>query len=355
MAEYNDYHGYVCIPLCIFGLTLNMLNIIVWSRQRRQTSLVIILTLLSMVDVLVIFSYFLFVITFFLVQTPEKHHHHSWTGMWIALISFHFYILTTTWSNWTVITLAIFRYMKVTNKLLAAKYCTKTRAKVALGLVLVVSSILLIPNIFFYKVSNINSLVNHQDFWIVKTDFSNSAEGYQRFLLWFVGIVMGLGPCIILVYLCSGMIVAVSRMKNEHPMDFNPDKEKKAKMLVVIVLLFLAAMLPNGIYAFFIAIDRSTKPQFFFFMKNLAVSDIFYFLTILNSSASFFVYLYFSESFHRDLRVLFRCDQVVSKWNALRTRYTEVESNVEIDPSSVHINTGHNIQVAVHRDPFFEE
>ena len=143
-------------------------------------------------------------------------------------------------------------------------------------------------------------------------------------------------------------------MKNENPMDFNPNNEKKAKMLVVIVITFIVAMVPNGIYAFAIAIDPSTKPQFFFFKNSLTISGIVHILTILNYSSSFFVYVYFSESFRRDLKYLM-CDKLRTRGNKILTVNAELGSGNEADNGDGHTNTGNIVQVAVHRDPFFDE
>lgn len=297
-ADYRSVHGYLAGGLCLLGVGLNVVNAIVWSKQELKTCTNFLLTVLAFADGLSLFFYFVYVTYFFIVSGPSKLTYHSKSGMYTVVICFHEFIAFHTFSNWLIISLAIFRYLGVCHNKISKQYCTRWRAKVTVLSVLTATSLATVPFYLYYEVyQSTNPDVN--GYWIRKTLFVETNIVYQTVLLWLYGVVFKVLPSLAMIGFCMIMIHKIRQAKQRnhtlhresHPSQIASRRYKRSTlMLVIIVSIYFLTELPVGIMAFLSGLEGG-ECHFFYFLLYSHVGDIIDLTALLNSCLNFFVYI----------------------------------------------------------------
>lgn len=110
--KYKNYHGYVSLIVCAFGIITNVLNIIVLTRKDTRTAPINrILTGLATTDVLVMLEYIPFVIYKYFVL-PEKRIFLYELAVFV-MFHMHFTQIFHTISIALTLTLAVWRYIAI--------------------------------------------------------------------------------------------------------------------------------------------------------------------------------------------------------------------------------------------------
>lgn len=111
-ARYKNYHGYVALVVCLFGILANMLNIVVLTRKDMvATPINRILTGLATADMLVMLEYIPFAIYKYIVL--PKRQVFPYEGALYVLFHMYFTQVLHTISIAITLTLAVWRYIAI--------------------------------------------------------------------------------------------------------------------------------------------------------------------------------------------------------------------------------------------------
>lgn len=116
---YRQYHGYLAVIVCVFGIIANVLNIIVLTRRNMITATNCILTGLAVSDGLTMAAYLPFAMHFYVLYgselTPERN---NYTAACFMLLYACFSVFIHTVSIWLTVVLAVFRYVQANVKII---------------------------------------------------------------------------------------------------------------------------------------------------------------------------------------------------------------------------------------------
>ncbi|XP_061184734.1 sex peptide receptor-like [Saccostrea echinata] len=309
VTGYRLAHGYVAGGICLLGVILNIINAIVWSRQALKTCTNFLLTVLAFADGLSLFFYLVYVTYFFIATGPSEHIYHSKSEMYLVLICFHEFIAFHTFSNWLIISLAIFRYLGVCHNKISKKYCTRWRAKVTVLAVFSATSLATVPFYLYYEVYQSTDENNANSYWIRKTYFVQTHVAYQTVLLWLYGVIFKVLPSLAMIVLCISMVHKLRQAKQRnntlnrevyHSHIASQRYRRSTLMLIVIVTMYFLTELPVGVVSFMSGLE-GRESHFFYFLLYSHVGDIIDLIALLNSCLNFFVYITMYRKFRSTL------------------------------------------------------
>jgi amino acid permease len=82
---------------------------------------------------------------------------------------------------WLTVSLAVFRYIFVCHHVVANQLCSLERAKLTVGIVVIATILLCIPNYFMYRVYALNEYnPNYTGYWVELSQFAQEHRLYQR-------------------------------------------------------------------------------------------------------------------------------------------------------------------------------
>ncbi|XP_048777585.1 G-protein coupled receptor dmsr-1-like [Ostrea edulis] len=309
VGGYRAVHGYISGGVCVVGVILNMVNFIVWSRQALKTSTNLLLATLAVADGLSLLFYLVYVTYFFIATGPSELIYHSESGMYTVVVCFHEFIAFHTFSNWLIISLAIFRYLGVCHNSISKQYCTRRRAWVAVVAVFTVTAVVTVPFYMYYEVYQFTDPTHGHNYWIRKTFFVRTHITYQTVLLWLYGVIFKVLPSVAMIVLCIIMIHKL-RQATERNNTLNREVyhshiasqryRRSTLMLIMIVTIYFLTELPVGIMAFLSGL-KGGESHFFYFLLYSYVGDMIDLIALLNSCLNFFVYIAMCSKFRTTL------------------------------------------------------
>nr|XP_022308258.1 sex peptide receptor-like [Crassostrea virginica] len=313
-------YGSVSAVICTLGVLLNILNFLIWNRKATGVS-ESLLAALGVTDGLVLFSYLIFSVYFFIVSAPYADAPHSEEGMYLVIISFHAFLAFHMMSNLLTVALAVVRYCLVchgyTKSVIDAHGCKIKVENLIILLGFLVTVLATLPFHFYYKIhEHTGNSTNHTGFWIQKTDFAeNHVYEYQVPVLWLYGVVFKIIPCAVIVVLSGFMVKSVRKAKKRKHRISTVDRfavkrisseyNRITLMLVVIVMIYVLSEVPVAISAFISGLHRA-ESHFFYFLLFSTAGAIMDIITVLNATANFFIYISMCKKYRQNLRELFK-------------------------------------------------
>lgn len=166
----------------------------------------------------------------------------------------HIYVYYTAYdmSVWTLSLFSIDRFIATVWPLQASKYCTKTRAKIAISSVLTFFILFYIPNVFRKYDTSTNAAFN------CPFDSSYLPEWYSEFFsiadtLFFIGF-----PFMIILTANSGIAIALMiRRANKKKLGSTSEGNQDRTVLLMLLLLtiiYISTNLPYALYAYLIEV-----------------------------------------------------------------------------------------------------
>lgn len=329
--NYLQVHGWLSLFVCIFGIFANILNIIVLSRKDMISPTNAILTGLAVADMLVMLSYLPYTIHSYIItdMTEEYKYNYGWTLF--TLIHAHWTVVFHSCSIWLTVTLAIWRFLAVSFPANSKKWCSMSRAKLAIIATYVNSAIFCLPVYITFTIKEYTVKMDDnghpiKPFTAYKVDFSEIASQNDKFLektnFWIFSVILKLVPCIALTGLSLGLIRVLyeanarkQRLKNRVDGDKNCDRT--TKMLLAILLLFLLTEFPSGI----LALLSGILGKDFFHNVYMNFGEMMDILALINSAINFILYCSMSRQFRDTFRKLFT-PKILSNWIAVPTEPT---------------------------------
>lgn len=345
--SYEQYHGYISLVVCIFGIFANTLNIIVLTRKEMRSPTNSILTGLAIADLLVMLDYIPFTLHLNILNKSKRD---KFDYNWTLFVLFHsnFSQVCHTISIYLTVVLAIWRYIAVVCPQHNRQWCTMRTTTVTILLGYILCPILCLP---IYVTSTLKSrivLLNQFDNNAVNLSLHpdgnsddskpaglyNDTNSYNATLyfidlvdydltsdiklsvinFWIYSVVIKIIPCIALTVLSLRLIFALIETKkrreklltNKSKLNKTLEKEKRTdrttKMLLAVLLLFLITEFPQGILGL---LTIMLGKGFFTscYIKLGALMDI---LALINSAINFLLYCIMSRQFRVTFQAVFR-------------------------------------------------
>ncbi|XP_017790663.1 PREDICTED: sex peptide receptor-like [Habropoda laboriosa] len=339
-VKYRNYHGYVALVVCLFGMLANMLNFIVLTRKDMVTTPInSILTALAMADGLVMLEYIPFAIYMYIVLPKRQIFPYAWAVF--VLFHMHFTQLLHTISIAITLTLAVWRYIAIRFPQYNA-WCTTARCRTALWSSVLVPIVACAPSylVFGIREQTLNENGTMEIAYIVD---SQHKDFFYQLNFWVLGVVVKLLPCVILTVISCWLIKALYRAKSRKQAlkNYNqcksttsmgngmvprrPSKSEKradrtTKMLVAVLLLFLVTEIPQGI----LGLLSGVLGDCFFRNCYHNFGEVMDILALLNGAINFILYCSMSRQFRTTFGQLFK-PRIMKKWQPA-TQQTDVQS-----------------------------
>ncbi|XP_035215290.1 sex peptide receptor-like [Stegodyphus dumicola] len=304
---YGSIHGYLSFIVCIFGITANVLNIIVLTRKNMVSPTNAILTGLAVADMLVMFSYLPFTFHNYIRKDLSEKEKFSYGWAVFTLFHAHFTVVNHTISIWLTVTVAIWRFMAVSFPASSNNLCSMPRAKCAIFATYITCAIFCIPVYITFTVSKFKG---NDGEVMYRVDFSKIAQRHDKLLekinFWLFSVITKLVPCVALTALSLGLIRVLyeanlrrQRLKNRAENDRSHDRT--TRMLLAVLLLFLLTEFPAGLLALLSGILGSD----FFNNVYLNFGETMDALALINSAINFIIYCSMSRQFRDTFAFLF--------------------------------------------------
>jgi hypothetical protein len=113
-AQYQSYHGYASIVVCLLGVAMNLANVVVLTRPRmRRSPTNFLLSSLAVADLVTMTSYLPYAAYFYCVSTPDVTSAHARTSIVFLIVVTNLVITAHTAAIWLTVAVAVFRYLAV--------------------------------------------------------------------------------------------------------------------------------------------------------------------------------------------------------------------------------------------------
>ena len=313
---YANIHGYLSTCVCVFGIVTNIFNITVLSRKNMSTPVNNILTWLAVSDMITMVSYVPFALHFYILNnptyiTPEKN---DWP--WTVFMLFHLNLVNTTHtiSIWLCVLLSILRYAHLRSpargELIRVRRLKLSRAFIAC--VYVGSAIMMTPNFITKEIIEKNTSTS--SVYIIRDTNIGNSDYWTTVLVkyWLYAITGKLLPCVLMLIFGSLLIYKIREKtrKRKHMMQISctnrtrlSEHSRTTKMLLTVIVLFLATELPQGI----LIVLSITIPNIFDHIY-VPLGDLMDILALVNNAINFVLYCSMSQKFrHTFIEVYCSC------------------------------------------------
>lgn len=306
--RYADIHGYVSLCVCLFGIVTNLFNVSVLTRKQMKTPVNQILTWLAISDIMTMLSYIPFVVHFY-CQFPQhgsKLHERN-SHAWMSFLIFHINLTATTHtiSIWMCVTLAIVRFLHITNPTKTNMFRVRRiyQTRIIIIIVYISSTVVLIPNYLSNELHE--AVVDNETIYFLE-DLKlgkNETETTVLVNVWLYAMIAKLIPCLLMSIFGSLLVynihVKVRQRRKVLQISGNysarlSEHSRTTKMLVAVITLFIVTELPQGVL-----IVCSACIENFFDYVYLPLGDVMDIVALVNNSINFVLYCSMSTKFRQ--------------------------------------------------------
>ena len=212
---------------------------------------------------------------------------------------------------WITVALATIRYFCVCRAQLSTKRLKLRHAKIVVIIIVFISYVATIPYYWLYNGIAL-PLDNGDCIHTYDHKFAAANPIFTKVMVWMFGVVLKLLPCLTLAYFSTLLILHVQKAKRRRVSLFSnrsssssevqnfSEKNHVTMMLVIIVILSISNLAPQGITAFISALDTNFFLKVYFPLRN-----IFDIMTLVNSTFNFTIYCSMSKQFRGTFKNLF--------------------------------------------------
>lgn len=317
---YGFIHGPLVVALCVFGISTNLVNIIVLTRRHMIGPTNVLLTGLSVAQLLLLINYLIYT-SYVIMDTLCNRATKTYGWLSYLLLNVNLNLIFHTIGLVHTTMLAVFRYAAVAfptkSKKLVSVRGAKSVVLIAFAAVPLVCSSFY-PNSIVVQRNLTNANFTACPQWTADDEYGqfvyglrySDRETLRDYNFWFFGTVCKLLPCLLLVVLSALLVRELSlvRQRRERLKKQKLQKASRAEhhhrqitiMLVGIVLLFVAVELPQGAMNMLSAILKDR-----FISIYTSMGDFFEMMTVLYSSVNFILYCSMSSQFRTTFKFLF--------------------------------------------------
>lgn len=307
--SYKPVHGCMSLVVCVFGSVANVINMVVLTRRSMVSPTNAILTGLAVTDLLVMVEYIPYTMQY-VWQWESRTEMFKWGWAVFILIHANLSQVFHTISIGLTVTLAVWRYIAIAYPQNNATWCSMSRTIRVIGASFLCSAIFNIPNYLNFTINPF--IYNGEVLYRVYLSRLALAHGeiLKNITFWIYSVILKLLPCVALTILSIAIIRELLRAARRRAQLMNSsgranDAERVAdrvtKMLLVILVLFLASEVPQGVLSLLTVILGS---EFLPCYSNLG--EIMDMLVLLNSAINFLLYCAMSKQFRDTFSELFK-------------------------------------------------
>ncbi|XP_018328860.1 probable G-protein coupled receptor 139 [Agrilus planipennis] len=338
----RNYHGYLSMVVCCFGIISNSLTVAVLTRKDMACAPINrILTGIAIADMIIMIEYITFAYYYY-IDLPKKMNFPYWGAVFI-LFHTNFTQVLHTISICLTLALAVWRYIAIGYPDKNNIYCTESRCTWAILISFVLPILLCTPTYFVVAIKSTTIVEEGHKQILHHTALSDVAAHNETFLVfnfWMYAVIIKLLPCCLLTIISVWLIRTLFLVKKRKQIlkmgyatcsstdDSNQIMKKKitkperranrtTKMLVAVLILFLTTEFPQGIFGLLIGI----KGKCFFLKCYQNFGEIMDLLALLNGAINFILYCCMNRMFRTIFGQLFR-QKILYKWSSQSDLHT---------------------------------
>ena len=293
--------GLFCYPIvCLFGLTGNVLSIIVLSQRKMMTSTNTYLIALAVSDGIKLIndSFYFLVILLLHVDPPAGESAYGY----LYPYAHYFFNMSVCITAWLTVSVAAERYILVCHATKARELCSIPRARLTSVVVFFSMSVLTIPLGLRYR--TVKCYDNNTNSTALKVELTELWENdsFVTTYTWIQNFLRSIVPLFILCTLNYFIVQSLRRSRAARKKISS--RHRITLMLVSVILVFMICVTPDAI--------MSTFFGFGYYEANYlvrGVREITDLLLTMNSAVNFVLYCTFNKVFRRNFIALFcrRC------------------------------------------------
>ncbi|XP_025084279.1 LOW QUALITY PROTEIN: sex peptide receptor-like [Pomacea canaliculata] len=305
---YWGIHGYLSVVICVFGITTNVLNIVILTRGAMRTPINCILTAIAICCLITMSSYIPFALHFYikstLVPTSTKYSYG-----WTVYMAVHSNISVTTHvsSLWLAVFMAIMRYVYLQTK----KCCNLQATCIISAMIGAGASLLMLPNYLMTGVREVQ--LENMTLYKLNEPAIGSTNPSRLALtaFWLYAIGGKLIPCTLISVFIGLLLKKLHESAARRKRLFaSANKSKKSQcgrttrhqctttMLLVIIVMYILTEVPQT----FLIIMSAFSKQFFMNVYML-LADTMDMIALINNAMNFVLYCAMSQQFREHLVV----------------------------------------------------
>ncbi|KAL7050508.1 hypothetical protein ACKWTF_004103 [Chironomus riparius] len=315
-TQYQLYHGYITLVICIFGTIANILNIIILTRKEMsKTPINSILKWLSVCDMFVMIEYIPYTSHQYIYLKGKSDNSYLWT--FYLLFHSQFSQILHTISILLTVTLAVWRYIAIKHPHGVLGYCAQNHHGRAIFFCFLLAPVLCLPAFFVFDIQDISE----HNKTMYQLDASEDSKLY-RINFWIHSVIIKLLPCFILTIISFVLIDVLCRANKrklklkgysapqaaattvtngQRPSKIDRRTDRTTMLLVAVLLLFLVTEFPQGILGLLSGILGKC------FLKRcyLLFGEMMDLLALINAAIGFVLYGSMSKQFRITFKSLF--------------------------------------------------
>lgn len=307
---YLEFHGYLCVLVCLFGIITNIINITVLAVKDMRTPTNNFLISLAVSDILTMAMYFPFSIHFYCPPKYPDTDPDVFSYGWIIFMIIAIQVFATTHAVaiWLAVSLAGFRFNQIRGPCTRGPLARERRirhVKITIILVCSITVAVLIPNYLSHRIVRIPvpfgnniTIYGMQDNRLGTSDTDPVVLANLCIYAIFAKII----PCI-LIFGFSGSLLyhmGVKTTRRRHRLSVAIQQAKTTRMLLVVLIFFICTELPQGIMMLLSASVNGFYKKIFY---NLG--DFIDFISLLNNSVNFVIYCTMSQQFREKFHSMY--------------------------------------------------
>lgn len=311
---YSQWHGYISLLICSFGIPLNIFNITVLTQKKMQTPINCILTWLAVSDIATMASYVPFAIHFYCQYSANSisADKNSWSWMHFLLVYLNFSATAHTISIWLGVALAIFRHHHLQSpaKGNLTRIRRLIRARLVVFIILIGSILVMVPNYLSHRLIEVNLGKNSTGYIFERWELGSGRERPIILVgLFLYSILAKLVPCVLIIVYGSLLLITLNntirnkrRRLNENGVCLGSQRHasRTTVMLLIVMILFLITELPQAVLIMCCIFFKD-----FFEKVYIPLGDAMDIIALVNSSINFVLYCSMSQEFRRTFIKLF--------------------------------------------------
>ncbi|EYC01440.1 hypothetical protein Y032_0107g3802 [Ancylostoma ceylanicum] len=300
---YSEFHRYIAVLLCLFGLLANSIHIWVLTRPRmRFSSVHTVLVCIAISDMGTMTSYMIYMTRFeFMVD------HSGYPYGWALFLKIHVVISIALHAItlYLVVLMAFIRFSAM--RLSSSEWLRSERALIAAGGIALSVFVLCVPTLLAHEIFSRRAISRHGEIttrYSIKFSEMMLENGclLMKGNLWLTGIFLKAIPCVLLFWFTIALIGRMKENKEKRTKLLKTRDEKGKRdvttyMLVFMVTVFLITELPQGVMAVLNALYTSQFHDYVY--RQLA--DVLDLLSLINCYVAFLVYVCTSSRYRQTL------------------------------------------------------
>ncbi len=290
----------VCTKLAIAGLSIsgiivvvgiigNSLTFVVFRKGNFKSSTSFLFSSLSLIDSAVLLTVFTFLIVSLNNYTDWLPHE---LGLYLQVSLSPLHRMAETATIWVTVLIAVNRYIIVCLPLRASQWCTLSKVKIQLSVVLVLVILYNIPEIYKLRIVHISQ--NNGTSYVARVELLWSVQFNYVYDILLPLIVLVCLPLCILTLLTTRLLKAMKahrRMQADMQRQHSQTDSSMTFSLVIVIIVFIICRAPLVIFSVMSLLDWLSS------VVNCYTLMMYYTLHALNSAVNFIIYIVINRRF----------------------------------------------------------